>query len=225
MNEGGHEYANKLSDALARISKLPALSSGILEDAANVIAQVGCHALNTYRIGIWSATEDSPMLKSVANYDSTSGKHATQSDFDLKSRAKYVSLLQSERLIVINDINNTDVLADLVESYGPRICALLDAPIRIGGKLAGVMCIEQDRSETYPTNRNWTMEEQNFASSLADFMAHALESAERKLLMRRTETMMNNLPGMVYQCLNDPPNFTFTFVSEACRWKPRSASL
>jgi len=32
--------------------------------------------------------------------------------------------------------------------------------------------------------------------------------------MRRTESMMRNLPGMVYQCLNDPPDFTFTFVSE-----------
>ena len=28
---------------------------------------------------------------------------------------------------------------------------------------------------------------------------------------------MNNLPGMLYQALNDPPNFTFTFVSEGCK--------
>jgi PAS domain S-box-containing protein len=34
--------------------------------------------------------------------------------------------------------------------------------------------------------------------------------------MRRMETLMSNLPGMVYQCLNDPPDFTFTFVSEGC---------
>jgi PAS domain S-box-containing protein len=41
-----------------------------------------------------------------------------------------------------------------------------------------------------------------------------MEAAERRTLMRRTETMMSNLPGMVFQCLNDPPSFTFTFVSE-----------
>jgi PAS domain S-box-containing protein len=58
------------------------------------------------------------------------------------------------------------------------------------------------------------IEEQNFASSLADFTALAIESAKRRTLMRRTETLMSNLPGMVYQCLNTPPNFTFTFVSE-----------
>jgi len=60
------------------------------------------------------------------------------------------------------------------------------------------------------------MEEQNFASSLADFMSLALVGSERLFLMRRTKTLMNNLPGMVYQCLNDPPNFTFVFVSDGC---------
>jgi PAS domain S-box-containing protein len=115
---------------------------------------------------------------------------------------------------VIGDIKKPNLLSDLVDEYGPNICAMLDAPIRVGGELAGVVCIEQDRCELYPQRREWTVAEQNFASSLADFMALAIESAERRTLMRRTETMMSNLPGMVYQCLNDPPNFTFTFVSE-----------
>jgi PAS domain S-box-containing protein len=91
---------------------------------------------------------------------------------------------------------------------------MLDAPIRVGGKLAGVVCIEQDFCQEFPKERAWTLEEQNFASSLADFIALAVESAERRTLMRRTEAMMSNLPGVVYQCLNNPPEFTFTFVSE-----------
>jgi PAS domain S-box-containing protein len=86
----------------------------------------------------------------------------------------------------------------------------------MGGKLVGVVCIEQDRSPEFPSKRVWSVEEQNFASSLADFVALAMESAQRRLLMRRMETLMSNLPGMVYQCLNDPPVFTFTFVSEGC---------
>ncbi|MCL2010686.1 MAG: ATP-binding protein [Synergistaceae bacterium] len=217
MNESGYEYAGKLSDALAKITKLPALSAGILEEAASVIAQEGCRALNTDRVGIWSTTEEAKVLKSVAYYDCAAGKHAIQEDFDLTNRSRYVGFLFSERLIVINDIRSPNVLSDLVDEYGPNICSLLDAPIRVGGKLAGVVCIEQDRCEKFPEKRVWTIEEQNFASSLADFMALAFESAERRLLMRRTETMMSNLPGMVYQCLNDPPHFTFTFVSEGCK--------
>jgi PAS domain S-box-containing protein len=140
-----------------------------------------------------------------------------QEDFPLDDRPPYVKLLLTERLIVINDALNTTVLPNLQESYGPEICSLLDAPIRVGGELVGVVCIEQDRCQDFPEKRAWTVEEQTFASSLADFVALAMESAKRRLLMRRTETLMSNLPGMVYQCLNDPPNFTFTFVSEGCR--------
>ena len=214
MAQHSHEYANKLSDALAKITKTPALSAGILEEAANVIAEVGCQALNTHRVGIWTTTQEAKFLKSVAYYDAEQKEHAIQDDFDLSHRANYVSILRSERLLVIDDIRLPNPLSDLVDEYGPNICSLLDAPIRIGGNLAGVVCIEQDRSDDFPEKREWTIEEQNFASSLADFMALAIESAERRILMRRTETMMSNLPGMVYQCLNDPPEFTFTFVSE-----------
>ncbi len=218
MTRHNEEYANKLSNALARITKSPALASGILEDAAGIIAREGCRALNTHRVGIWRMAHDteSKELKSISSYDIETDLLTLQEDFPLVDRAHYVELLSSERLIVINDAHNTSVLPNLTDAYGPKICSLLDAPIRVGGKLVGVVCIEQDRSDEFPQKRDWTIEEQNFASSLADFVALAMESAERRLLMRRTENLMSNLPGMVYQCLNDPPDFTFTFVSEGC---------
>ncbi|MDR1930404.1 MAG: response regulator [Treponema sp.] len=216
MNRSSIEYANQLSDALARITKTAALTSGILQDAAGVIAREGCHALNTHRIGIWHVINNDQLLRSIASYDIVADSYAVQDDFPLDDRRRYVELLHTERLLIINDATDTDILPNLQETYGPNICALLDAPIRMGGKLVGVVCIEQDRSEQFTANRIWTIEEQNFASSLADFVALAMESAERRLLMRRMETLMSNLPGMVYQCLNDPPHFTFTFVSEGC---------
>ena len=219
MNKHDNEYAKKLSNALAKITKTPALTAGILEDAARVIAREACHALNTHRIGIWHLRDNgtSQKLKSISSYNVVVDKHIVQEDFPLEDRPTYVNALSTERLIVINDARNTNVLPNLEDAYGPKICSLLDAPIRSGGKLVGVVCIEQDRCAEYPDKREWTIEEQNFASSLADFVALAMESAERRLLMRRTETLMSNLPGMVYQCLNDPPEFTFTFVSEGCK--------
>jgi PAS domain S-box-containing protein len=220
MDSHRTEYINNLSNALAKITKSPALTAGILEDAANIIAEEGCHALDTHRIGIWrfiDTADTGQMLKSIASYNIVTGVHVVQEDFPLSERPQYVQLLHTERLIVIHNALETDVLSNLQESYGPDICSLLDAPIRMGGELVGVVCIEQDRCEAFPEQRIWTSEEQNFSSSLADFVALAMESAKRRRLMRRTETLMSNLPGMVYQCLNDPPYFTFTFVSEGCQ--------
>ncbi|MDL2302453.1 response regulator [Lachnospiraceae bacterium OttesenSCG-928-D06] len=218
MNPKENDYAQKLSNALAKITKAPALTSGILNDATAIIAREGCIALNTHRVGIWKMDKDvdSVELRSLSSYNNITGEIVVQESFPLDDRPQYVKMLASERLIVINDAHNTPVLPNLTDTYGPNICSLLDAPIRIGGKLAGVVCIEQDCCEEYPDQRVWTVEEQNFASSLADFTALALESYERRQVMRRTENLMKNLPGMVYQCLNDPPEFTFTFVSEGC---------
>ena len=208
----------RLSHALAKITKTPALTAGILRDATEVIAKEGCLALNTARVGIWRVNYEKECLENITSYAQEGDRHTVQEDFPFHERRYYIDLLTRERLIVINDAGTDTVLPNLRDTYGPDLTSLLDAPIRIGGELVGVVCIEQCHSY-----RKWTIEEQNFASSLADFTSLAMESAERFQAMhelavskRRTETLMSNLPGMVYQCLNDPPAFTFTFVSEGC---------
>jgi PAS domain S-box-containing protein len=210
------DTTKRLTQALAAISKTPALSSGIVEEAANIIVQEACNALGTksIRVGIWNITEDTTVIKNMTYYDIATRKHTVQNDFDLSICPEYLRLLKSERVIPINDTRIPNPLSPCMEAYGPNICAFLDAPIRIGGKLVGIICTEQDRCNDFPVKREWTAEEQNFVSSLADFLTIAISSFERRMIMHRTETMMSNLPGMVYQCLNDPPNFTFTFVSE-----------
>ena len=209
-------YALQLSDALAQITKAPPVSAGILEEAAKVIAEQGCHALNTSRVGIWVITDDRSALLSLSCFDAGLGRHTLLGEFPLGERQQYLSLLDTERRIVIDNAKTSTVIPDLAETYGESICALLDAPIRIGGKLMGVVCMEQETCPQFPGFRNWTVPEQSFASSLADFTALAMETSERRRIMRRTETMLSNLPGMVYQCLTDPPDYTFTFVSEGC---------
>ena len=208
------ERSRTLNRALARIVKIPAFSAGILHETAKIISEEGCRALVTDRISIWRTDENLIQLKSINFYDMNKDIHSIQEDFDLSKRQNYVEMLKSERLIVIADVALPNPLSDVVEEYGPEICAMLDAPIYVDGELAGVVCIEQDRSEKYPDKREWTIEEQSFASSLGDFMALALISAERRTLTHRLKTMMGNLPGMVYQCLNNPPDYTITFVSD-----------
>ncbi len=210
---------DRLTDALAKITKTPALTAGILQDATEVIAEEGCRAVGkAARVGIWRVNYEKQQLDSITSYSMLDGKHSVQDDFSFSDLPYYIRLLTNERLIIINDAATDTVLPHLRDAYGPDLCSLLDAPVRVGGKLVGVVCIEH-----FHTVRRWTPAEHNFASSLADFTALALESAERyhamqelALSKRRTETLMSNLPGMVYQCLNDPPNFTFTFVSEGC---------
>jgi len=209
----GLDYVSRLNSALAEITELPELASGVLENAASVIAKTACRTLNTHRVGIWTTSGEAETLRNLSYYNLVTDEHTVQGELDITICAQYRKLLQSERLIIINDATKPNPLSPILDEYRPDIRSLLDAPIRIGGRLVGVVCIEQDKCPEFPVKREWTTDEQNFASSLADLMALAIESGERFTLMRRNEDLMNNLPGMVYQCLNDPPEFTFTFVS------------
>ena len=174
-----YEYAQKLSNTLAVLTKSPVISAGILKEAADIITQQGGIALNTYRVGIWNLTNVSDVLTNITCYDCVTAAHYIQDDFDLKPRKEYKKLLETERLIVTNEMN-TSPHEITIDGYGPNLCAMLDAPIYVDGELVGVVCVEQDFCERYPQKREWTMEEQSFVSSLADLMALTISGFERR---------------------------------------------
>ncbi len=177
--EAPADYGGNLCNALASIIMMPVLSAGHMEDAAKAICEVGCRALNAHRVGVWLVDMDEKCLQSVACYGRAANEYFAQNDFDLSARAQYLSLLDTKRLLVIHDMRQPNPLAGIVEEYAPNVCALLAAPIRIRGRLAGVVCIEQDHCEKYPEKREWRVEEQSFASSLADLMTLAITNTGR----------------------------------------------
>jgi PAS domain S-box-containing protein len=80
------------------------------------------------------------------------------------------------------------------------ITSMMDVPIRLHGKLVGVICHEH----TGPI-RQWTLEEQDFVASVADMIVLKLESAERrkaKQALRESEhryrTLLKNVPQKIY---------------------------
>jgi len=183
-----YEYSKKLSGALAKITKSPTISAGILKDAADFIAQEGCTALNAHRIGIWKFVSEANVLESISFFDAFTGENSIQENYDLTSRQEYLLLLKSERVIVMNNTEECK-LVSTSSIYGyDHMCAALDSPIRVDGKLAGVVCVEQWRCKEYQDEREWVIEEQNFASSLADLMALAISGSERRNARDAAET-------------------------------------
>ncbi len=210
------EQAYQLNGALAKISKLPEIHGGDFRTAARIIAYEGCIALNVTRVGIWRLDVQNNVLECIISYTSESQEFGLQENFTLDDRGAYLEQLRTQRIICTDDVQQESALAGLDDSYNSRICSLLDAPIFDGTDLVGVVCIEQ-----FDMRRSWDLMEQGFASSLSDFVALAMTAAERQKAMRalqhkekRMHTLMSNLPGMVFQCRNDPPDYTFTFVSE-----------
>ncbi len=206
-----------LSEALARITNSPTLTTGNFQDAALIIAKEGAHALDVTRVSIWNVYPNNKQMECVLRYNAENGLVDKAEDFSLDSSESYFEALQVNRIIRA-DHDSPEALAVFEDVYDGNITAMLDAPVRVRGELVGVICLEQNHHQ-----RIWSPEEMNFASSLADFLALAKSSAlyakaidDLNMTKKRADRLMANLPGAIYQCLNEPPTYRFTYVSEGC---------
>jgi len=170
-------------DTLASITKSPELYSGIFEDAAMLIAKEGCNALNVQCTAIWKLSEDKNLLKKTISYEADGTTAMFSDTIDMTASEDYRDAIMQERLYVVNDVNSVESsTASIVSDNEPTLCAYMDAPIRVAGEVYGVICFEQHRCRAYPERREWSAQEQGFVSSLADFMAFAIENSERHRL-------------------------------------------
>ena len=183
-----YEYAKKLSGVLTKITKSPTISAGFIKEAANTITKEGCKAINTHCVGIWKFNRDSKVFENVSYYNASTGENGIQGDYDLSRGPEYVKLLKSERLIVMNNPEDCRQVSTAFGGDYGSLCAALDAPIRVDGKMVGVVCVEQRRCDEFPEKREWIIEEQNFVSSLADLMALAISGWERRKARDTAET-------------------------------------
>ncbi len=197
------------NEALVSLNKHPALAEGDLPEAAKAISRAASRALGAVRCGIWRLGEDNN-LHNVTMYTLETDSHTVDPDFESSVYDVYIELLHTQRNIVIPDTETDTVLAGMAASYSlGGIRSLLDCPIRVGGELFGVVCIEHAGMP-----RHWTTEEQLFGASIADFVAMTIEASRRRESQRRMETLLSNLPGMAFRCRNNAPEYTMEYVSE-----------
>ncbi len=209
------EETSRLADSLHRealrsLSGSSVLTGGDFFAACKLITRTAAETLGAVRAGIWRLGDNE--LRNVVVYDLRDGSYHVSAPFGLDIYPKYVALLRTERNIVIADTATDTILPDMAADYGLEgIRALLDCPIRVGGQLAGCVCIEHAGSP-----RHWTPEEQTFAASVADFTVIALESSRVYESERRMSTLLSNLPGVAFRCRSDFPVFEMEYMSEGC---------
>jgi PAS domain S-box-containing protein len=135
----------------------------------------------------------------------------------------YFKALEQEPTIAVEDAESNPITLKLQASYlldGQKlmspygVAAMLAAPIRMGGEIVGVVCYEHT-----DLTRQWTLDEQNFAGSLADLVSLSLEARERQ----RAEEKIRLLQTIT-QAISESPDFhsalevTLRKVCETIGW-------
>jgi len=131
---------------------------------------------------------------------------------------------ENKKRLLVNNVSTDDQYVNLYPGKLPT-GAELSVPIQTGDELTGVLDIQSPQRNAFDANDILVLE------TLADQLAVAIENArlhetvqqeltERKraeMALRESQrmlsTLMSNLPGMAYRCLNDE-HWTMKFVSE-----------
>lgn len=165
------------SAALGALARDPLLHEGPFDDALSRILRVDAEALECARIGYWAMTDDGARIRCVQLYDSVNQQFRCNGHLTTADYPAYFRAVACDRVVGVDDTLTDPRTHELVERYlrPLGITSMLDAPVRVGGTVVGILCHEHTGAL-----RAWTSEEMQFAGSMGDLVALALEAEERR---------------------------------------------
>ena len=157
--------------------KLTKLDYSDLDPTLKKITEMDSKTLGVERVSVWLFTEDHSEIVCEDLYKLSENLHEKGLRLEARNYPKYFQALEDGRVIAANDACTDSRTNELSDGYlkPHSITSMMDIPIRLHGKLVGTVCHEH-----VGPRREWTMEEQDFAASIADIVSLTLESSERK---------------------------------------------
>lgn len=171
----------KQQSALLEITGHPSMKEGQLEIALETICRIGRETLGIARASVWLFDPGrGGMVRSIAasQLEELDHPHAVGTLLDRELYPVYFRTLERDRVIAASDATTDPRTKELSFTIFKTIGigAVLDASVRQGARTVGLISFEHKGS-----TRPWTLDEQSFATSLADAVAMALEAKERQL--------------------------------------------
>lgn len=166
---------------LVNLSRSAAIEQGDLAAAFEEITLAAAHTLNVERASIWLFTPDRSAIKCMDLYQRREDRHGNDLELKAADFPAYFQAVEDNRTLAV-DRARTDPRTrefDAVYLQPLGITSMLDAPVRRGGRLIGVICHEHIGEP-----RTWSLEDQAFAGSMADFVALTMQAHDRAAALR-----------------------------------------
>lgn len=164
--------------ALLRLTKE---AKNDLQATMRMATEEAARTLSVERVSIWFLHEQFSELVCEQLYHLEGTKQGIGLRVKAADYPAYFEAIENSRILAASDAQGDPRTCGFTENYlKPQgIVSMMDVPIRLHAKLLGVMCYEHVGSV-----REWSLEEQDFAASVADMIALQVESNERRKLER-----------------------------------------
>lgn len=175
--ERTEQTLRKNHEALMALARSERLGSGALREALREMTEASVACLGVARSSVWLYNADQTSIQCIEIYLRDERAHESGVELFAKDFPGYFRALKEERTIPAHDAHTDPRTAEFSQVYLTPlgINSMLDAPIRAEGRMIGVVC-----NEHIGPKRTWTAEEEQFAGSIADFVALAMESSRRR---------------------------------------------
>jgi len=211
------ERIRRQQAAVVTLATSAAIAGGDFKAAAREIARTAAHAVQVERVGIWLGNFETG-LRCEDLYELSKDAHSEGLVLEARHYPVYFAALDSGRAIDAHDACRDSRTLEFCEGYlRPNgIMSMLDAPVRVSGTLAGVVCFEH-----IGPPRTWLADEVRFAGEVADQIAQALLNAERKksqdVIQRREKRLRFITENMVDAIMQIDADTTILFVSPSVK--------
>lgn len=165
------EQLSLQNDVLANLARNEALLQGDATIASRSFTEAVASTLTVDRVTVWLYNSERSKLTCIDQYERTPQHHSQGQEVKASDFLEYFKALEQGRAIIASDTNTDPATSGSASYLMLGIKSRMDIPIQIAGQTAGVLCCEQIESP-----RQWTLQEQTFASSVANLISLGLES-------------------------------------------------
>jgi len=167
----------KQNEMLMGLAKCKELYSGDLSDSFRIVTEATARAVEVERVSVWLYGDDRSTIRCIDLYELSAARHSEGMVLAAADYPSYFEALEEGAFIAAHDAHKDPRTKEFSNPYlSPLgITSMLDVPIRMNGDVIGVVCYEH-----VGPARRWTMEEENFARSPADYISLAMEADERR---------------------------------------------
>lgn len=176
-----------LLEELENISNIPLLEDADIDQVMLDFSKGILPTLGIERINFWLFNSNRTILVSIGEYDARTNEFKKNSILKQTDFPVYFDGLMQNKLIHANNIYEHPLTMEFNQIYSKpnNIFSLLDIPLRVSGKLVGVICFEKtDCIKTFSTK------EQSFCLSISYVLCSILETRHRLVLQTKLETAL-----------------------------------